>query len=105
MKTNKFNTVEEFCLSLKKLYEGFGYGQFKMAKFEEYGLYLENKNFLTGQSVITFTDPNGKLMALKPDVTLSIVKNTKATAQKNEKVYFILEIKKQIKVKQLQTIN
>lgn len=87
MKTEKFGTVEELCLGMKKLYESFGYKQFKMAKFEEYGLYLENKNFLTGQSVITFTDPNGKLMALKPDVTLSIVKNTKA-ADGNEKVYY-----------------
>ena len=36
-----------------------------------------NKDFLISDSVITFTDLNGKLMALKPDVTLSIVKNTR----------------------------
>jgi restriction endonuclease S subunit len=47
-----------------------------MSKFEEYDLYSKNKDFLVSDSVITFTDTNGKLMALKPDVTLSIVKNS-----------------------------
>ena len=32
---------------------------------------------LVSENIITFTDTNGKLMALKPDVTLSIVKNGK----------------------------
>lgn len=63
-----------------------------MRKFEEYDLYVKNKDFLISDSVITFTDTNGKLMALKPDVTLSIIKNTKDTSgvQKlyyNENVY------------------
>ena len=47
-----------------------------MSKFEEYDLYVRNKDFLIGDSVITFNDTNGKLLALKPDVTLSIIKNT-----------------------------
>ena len=60
---------------LRGLYEAYGYSQFKMSKFEEYDLYVQNKSFLVSDHVITFTDTNGKLMALKPDVTLSIVKN------------------------------
>jgi ATP phosphoribosyltransferase regulatory subunit len=47
-----------------------------MSKFEEYDLYGRNKEFLISDRVITFTDTNGRLMALKPDVTLSIVKNS-----------------------------
>lgn len=41
-------------------------------------LYAANKSFLLGENVPTFTDLDGRLMALKPDVTLSIAKNTKA---------------------------
>ncbi|MDO4733171.1 MAG: ATP phosphoribosyltransferase regulatory subunit, partial [Bacillota bacterium] len=58
------------------LYRQFGYQQYKMSNFEAYDLYAENKNFLVSQNVITFTGSNGKLMALKPDVTLSIIKNS-----------------------------
>lgn len=36
----------------------------------------KNKDFLVSDRVITFNDTNGKLLALKPDVTLSIIKNT-----------------------------
>lgn len=69
------NKTRDMAKDLKALYEGWGYKRYSMSKFEEYDLYLENKNFLVSDSVITFTDFNGKLMALKPDVTLSIVKN------------------------------
>ena len=65
-----------------------GYRQFKMSKFEEYDLYVRNKDFLISDSIITFTDTNGKLMALKPDVTLSIVKNSKASEGGLEKVFY-----------------
>ena len=66
--------------SVQALYNRYGYRPYRMNKFEEYDLYARNKDFLISDSVITFTDRNGKLMALKPDVTLSIVKNTADTA-------------------------
>lgn len=68
---------ERAIFTLRALYHQHGYSQFKMRKFEEYDLYVKNKDFLISDSVITFTDTNGKLMALKPDVTLSIIKSTK----------------------------
>ena len=68
---------EETVYKLRKLYRGYGYSRYKMSKFEEYDLYVKNKDFLISEGVITFTDTNGKLMALKPDVTLSIIKNSK----------------------------
>ena len=70
-------SVEAVTASLRSLYSRYGYCRYKMNKFEEYDLYARNKDFLISDSVITFTDTNGKLMALKPDVTLSIVKNTR----------------------------
>ena len=68
---------EAITFALRSLYDRYGYSRYKMNKFEEYDLYARNKDFLISDSVITFTDLDGKLMALKPDVTLSIVKNTK----------------------------
>ena len=62
--------------SVQALYNRYGYRPYRMNKFEEYDLYARNKDFLISDRVITFTDLNGKLMALKPDVTLSIVKNS-----------------------------
>jgi len=68
---------EKLVFALRSLFSRHGFTQFKMRKFEEYDLYVRNKDFLISDSVITFTDTNGKLMALKPDVTLSIIKNTR----------------------------
>ena len=73
---------------LKALYESYGYSQYKMSKFEEYDLYLRNKSFLVSNHIITFTDTDGKLMALKPDVTLSIVKNSPESEVGVRKVYY-----------------
>lgn len=68
---------ERVNLSLRAIYSSYGYKKYRMSKFEEYDLYAQNKDFLVSESVITFTDTDGKLLALKPDVTLSIVKNSK----------------------------
>ena len=87
---------EKAVLTLRKLYSEAGYRQFKMSKFEEYDLYSRNKEFLVSDGVITFNDTDGKLLALKPDVTLSIIKNSRDTGETekfyyNENVYRISE--------------
>lgn len=79
---------EKTVFSLRELYGKYGYSQYKMSKFEEYDLYVRNKDFLISDHVITFTDTNGKLMALKPDVTLSIIKNSKDLPETVQKVYY-----------------
>ncbi len=68
---------ERIAFTLRSLYAEKGYSQFKMSRFEEYDLYMKNKDFLISDGIITFNDTNGDLLALKPDVTLSIVKNSK----------------------------
>ena len=72
---------------LRGVFESAGYRRFKMSKFEEYDLYAKNKDFLVSENVLTFTDLDGRLMALKPDVTLSIVKNSR-DSEGIEKVYY-----------------
>ncbi len=80
---------EQITLYLRSLYERCGYRKYRMGKFEEYDLYLENKNFLKSPNVITFHDLDGRVLALKPDVTLSIAKHTHATQQSREKFYYL----------------
>ena len=80
--------TERVTFQLRSLYNRHGYSQYKMNKFEEYDLYARNKDFLISDSVITFTDLNGKLMALKPDVTLSIVRSSWDDARTVQKLYY-----------------
>lgn len=75
---------------LNRLYEQYGYRKFRMSKFEDYDLYAQNKDFLKSGHIITFTDVDGALKALKPDITLSIMKNNNGSSEKvyyNENVY------------------
>ena len=88
IETDNLKYGEQAVFLLRSLYSKYGYKQYKMRKFEEYDLYVQNKDFLISDSVITFTDTNGKLMALKPDVTISIVKNTKDIDGAVQKVYY-----------------
>ena len=88
LKQSILTGVELAVMRLRSLYRQYGYAQYKMSKFEEYELYALNKDFLISDNIITFTEAGGKLMALKPDVTLSIVKNTPDTPDVFHKVYY-----------------
>ena len=74
---NNLRADERISISLRAMYRQYGYLPYKVSKFEEYDLYMRNKAFLMSDNVLAFSDMDGKLMALKPDVTLSIIKNTK----------------------------
>ena len=75
-------------IALRSLYYRHGYRQYRMSKFEEYDLYAHNKDFLVSDNIITFTDLNGRLLALKPDVTLSIVRSGRDEPGAVQKVYY-----------------
>lgn len=88
---------EKAVFSLRSLYRTYGYAPYKMSKFEEYEYYIRNKDFLISDKIIAFNDTNGKMLALKPDVTLSIIKNgedqpgCKQKVCYNENIYRISE--------------
>ena len=88
MERSQISSGQHLLSVLRDLYESYGYTRYKMSKFEEYDLYVRNKDFLVSDSVITFTDTNGRLMALKPDVTLSIIKNGSDLPGFVQKVYY-----------------
>ena len=73
---------------LRSLYDKNGYSLYRMSKFEEYDLYSANREFLVSDNILTFTDTTGRLLALKPDVTLSIIKNTGDCPQGLRRLYY-----------------
>ena len=79
---------ERVRFNLRSLYERYDYRPYRMSQFEEYSLYAENRSFLQSPRVITFTDLDGRMMALKPDVTLSIVRHAQDTPTGTEKLYY-----------------
>ena len=89
MKLESVLTAEErTALALRALYADRGYQPYKMSKFEPYDLYASNKDFLSSEHIVTFTDISGRLMALKPDVTLSIIKNSELAPGETKKLYY-----------------
>ena len=83
-----WRSEEQAVFALRGLYQRYGYTPYKMSQFEEYDLYVRNKDFLISDQMITFSGEGGKLMALKPDVTLSIVKNAPEEPGVVQKVYY-----------------
>ena len=79
---------ERASFALRALYEAAGCRKYHMGRFEEYGLYQENRSFLSSEQVITFTDLDGRLLALKPDVTLSIAKTAQPAPGETLKYYY-----------------
>ena len=75
MRKMRLKEDEKLLFTLRGLYSEYGYRPFRMSKFETYELYAGNRDFLVSDRIITFNDTNGELLALKPNVTLSIVKN------------------------------
>ncbi|MBE6708305.1 MAG: hypothetical protein E7578_03570 [Ruminococcaceae bacterium] len=73
---------EKYVLSLRALYENSGFVQYRMSKFEEYSLYSGRQSFLGRRNIITVSSPSGRLLALKPDITLSIVKSSAKSGDK-----------------------
>ncbi len=88
MEKMKLKEEEKLLFALRDLYSEYGYRPFRMSKFETYELYAGNRDFLVSDRIITFNDTNGELLALKPDVTLSIVKNAAFRPGYKQKLYY-----------------
>lgn len=87
MNLNFLTAEEKTAINLKRLYKSYGYSAYGLASFEEYSLYTQNVNFLSDGKVATF-NAGGKLLALRPDVTLSIIKNIKLTRGETAKIFY-----------------
>lgn len=84
---SKLKREERTALLLKALYRSYGYREYKLSGFDDYSLYSDNKSFLDGRGVLTF-NVGGRLTALRPDVTLSVVKSVDVTRGCSEKLFY-----------------
>ena len=80
--------LETLTLALRRLYEQYGYAAFSMTHMEEYAFYIENRNFLEQPEIAVFSDLDGRLLALKPDVTLSIVRSVPVDNTQLQRLYY-----------------
>ncbi|MGN1103586.1 MAG: ATP phosphoribosyltransferase regulatory subunit [Candidatus Coproplasma sp.] len=85
---SEYNSENSVIQALVTLYKSYGYKLYKPSCFEEYSLYQDNKDFLIGKNVIAFSDLSGRLMAMRPDVTLSLIKHCDLKAGELEKYYY-----------------
>ena len=82
---NKKNLV---VLNIRKMYDSYGYKKISLPSFEEYELYNENRDFILG-NILTIMNPSGNLLALRPDITLSVAKKiSKEKTLKYDKIYY-----------------
>ena len=95
--TNVLGNLEEKSFELCSLYSSYGYNLFRMSKFEEYSLYSKYRDFLVSDNILSFTDIGGRLMALKPDITLSLVKNCTPRKGEVEKFFYKENVYRSIK--------
>ena len=85
---NNMSKKNIVLLNLRKLYDSYGYKKISLPNFEEYDLYNENKDFILG-NILTIMNPSGNLLALRPDITLSVAKKiSKEKTLKYDKVYY-----------------
>lgn len=87
-----FTPAEQATFRLRALYEQAGYRKYRCSRFEEYALYQEYQRFLPDAQVVTFTDLDGKLRAIKPDVTLSIAKTAQPAPGECKRFYYNEEV-------------
>ena len=73
---------------LRAFFRQAGYRPYRMSRFENYELYADKKDFLVSDRVVAFSDTDGSLKALKPDVTLSIVKSAELEPGEKKKLYY-----------------
>lgn len=80
--------IDELPRLLRKLYTECGYSRYRTVGFEEYDLFSEYRDFLTGGQMITFTGAGGRLLALKPDITMSIIRDASEEWGRTDKFFY-----------------
>lgn len=86
-KQELFTDKEILSFRLRGLFLSQGFSLYEMNSFEPYSFYLDNMDFLSSKDILYFADKDGTLMALKPDITLSIIKHLDTTVDKHKLYY------------------
>jgi ATP phosphoribosyltransferase regulatory subunit len=68
------STQEKAIFSLRQVFNQYGYRPYPKLRWEDYDFYVQHKAFLQNTPILSFHDYDGRLLALRPDVTLSLVR-------------------------------
>lgn len=80
--------IDELPSILRSLYSSSGYSCYRTVGFEEYDLFSQYRDFLTSGQMITFTGAGGRLLALKPDITMSIIRDAAQEEGRSDKFFY-----------------
>ena len=80
--------IDELPSALRSLYASAGYSCYRTVGFEEYDLFSQYRDFLTSGQMITFTGAGGRLLALKPDITMSIIRDAAQEKGRSDKFFY-----------------
>ena len=80
--------IDELPSALRALYSSAGYSCYRTVGFEEYDLFSQYRDFLTSGQMITFTGAGGRLLALKPDITMSIIRDAAQEKGRSDKFFY-----------------
>ena len=75
-------------LELQNLFETNGFLAHRVSRFEEHSFYSDNRSFISDNRIITFNNTHGQLLALKPDITLSVAKSAPISEKGCTKLYY-----------------
>ena len=84
----KGRIIDELPSVLRSLYSSAGYSRYRTVGFEEYDLFSQYRDFLTSGQMITFTGAGGRLLALKPDITMSIIRDAVGEQGRSDKFFY-----------------
>ncbi len=85
---SKSRITDDLPRILRGIYSECGYSHYRTVGFEEYDLFSEYRDFLTSGQMITFTGAGGRLLALKPDITMSIIRDAADEVGRSDKFFY-----------------
>ncbi|MFC4025399.1 ATP phosphoribosyltransferase regulatory subunit [Oceanobacillus longus] len=102
--TNRNKNVEDFQMrddliaTLKNRFTTYGYRQVQTSTFENYDMYSDIIGTVNKDEMIKVIDTTGKVLVLRPDVTIPITRITAANQNSNDfnqRLFYVLDIFRQ----------
>ncbi|OZU88997.1 ATP phosphoribosyltransferase regulatory subunit [Virgibacillus indicus] len=99
--TNNGTSVEDFQIrekllaKLKKRFTTYGYKQIRTSTFEYYDMYSTVKGTVNKDDMIKVIDSSGKVLVLRPDVTIPITRMAAVSKQDSLRLFYVLDIFRQ----------
>ena len=83
------NKKEKFIYELRNLFENYGYKNLSVNLLEDYESYSSG-DLIKDENILKLIHPNGKLYALRPDMTTPIAKRFAREGQKTDKMLILV---------------